>query len=81
MRMDMPPSGEARAAFGDPRLYLEKLIEGGRHVEIQLMADRYGNVIHLGERDCSVQRNHQKWEQLPEELRPAAHQNVHCHAQ
>jgi len=53
-------SAEAEAAFGDERLYLEKLIERGRHVEIQLMADRYGGVIHLGERDCSVQRNHQK---------------------
>jgi acetyl-CoA carboxylase biotin carboxylase subunit len=51
---------EARAAFGDPRLFLEKLIEDGRHVEIQIMADRYGNVVHLGERDCTVQRNHQK---------------------
>ena len=51
---------EALAAFGDPRLYLEKLIEGGRHVEIQVMADRYGNVVHVGERDCTVQRNHQK---------------------
>ena len=51
---------EARAAFGDPRMYLEKLIEGGRHIEIQLMADRYGNVVHVGERDCTVQRNHQK---------------------
>ena len=53
-------TGEARAAFGDPRVYLERLIEGGRHVEIQVMADRYGNAIHLGERDCTVQRNHQK---------------------
>lgn len=51
---------EARAAFGDGRLYLEKLIEGGRHIEIQILADRYGNVVHLGERDCTVQRNHQK---------------------
>lgn len=51
---------EAIAAFGDGRLYLEKLIEGGRHVEIQIMADRYGNVVHLGERDCTVQRKHQK---------------------
>ncbi|MBZ5707702.1 acetyl-CoA carboxylase biotin carboxylase subunit [Nannocystis pusilla] len=51
---------EAIAAFGDGRLYLERLIEGGRHVEIQLMADRYGGVVHLGERDCTVQRNHQK---------------------
>ncbi|MCP4448028.1 MAG: acetyl-CoA carboxylase biotin carboxylase subunit [Myxococcales bacterium] len=51
---------ESRAAFGDDRLYLERLIEGGRHVEIQILSDKYGNVIHLGERDCTVQRNHQK---------------------
>jgi acetyl-CoA carboxylase, biotin carboxylase subunit len=51
---------EARAAFGDDRLYLEKLVEGGRHVELQILADRYGHAIHLGERDCTVQRNHQK---------------------
>ncbi len=53
-------TAEATAAFGDGRLYLEKLVEAGRHVEIQVMADRYGNVIHVGERDCTVQRNHQK---------------------
>ncbi len=53
-------TAEATAAFGDPRVFMEKLIEKGRHVEIQLMADRYGNVVHLGERDCTVQRNHQK---------------------
>jgi acetyl-CoA carboxylase, biotin carboxylase subunit len=51
---------EARAAFGDERVYLERLIEGGRHVEIQVFADGYGNAVHLGERDCTVQRNHQK---------------------
>lgn len=53
-------SAEALAAFGDARMYLEKLIEGGRHVEIQLLADRYGSAVHLGARDCTVQRNHQK---------------------
>ncbi len=51
---------EARAAFGDERVYLEKLLEGGRHVEVQVFVDRYGNAVHLGERDCTVQRNHQK---------------------
>jgi len=51
---------EARAAFGGDRVFLEKLVEGGRHVEIQIFADRYGRAVHLGERDCSVQRNHQK---------------------
>jgi acetyl-CoA carboxylase, biotin carboxylase subunit len=51
---------EARAAFGGDRVYVEKLIEGGRHVEIQVFADRYGHAVHLGERDCTVQRNHQK---------------------
>ena len=51
---------EARAAFGGDRVYVEKLIEGGRHVEIQIFGDRYRHAVHLGERDCSVQRNHQK---------------------
>ena len=51
---------EARAAFGGDRVFLERLVEDGRHVEIQVFADRYGNAVHLGERDCTVQRNHQK---------------------
>jgi len=51
---------EAEAGFGNPDVYIEKFCEAPRHVEIQVMADRQGNVIHLGERDCSIQRRHQK---------------------
>ena len=51
---------EAEASFGDGAVYLEKLIQGSRHIEIQILADHHGNVIHLGERECSIQRRHQK---------------------
>ncbi len=51
---------EAEAAFGDPRLYLEKLVPAARHLEMQVVADSHGQVVHLGERECSVQRRHQK---------------------
>ena len=51
---------EAQMAFGDGTMYIEHYVENPRHIEFQILADHYGNVIHLGERDCSIQRNHQK---------------------
>ncbi len=51
---------EARSSFGDPAIYIEKYVENPRHVEIQVFADGHGHVIHLGERECSIQRRHQK---------------------
>jgi acetyl-CoA carboxylase biotin carboxylase subunit len=51
---------EAEAAFGDGNVYLEKLVEGARHIEIQVLADQFGNTVYLGERECSLQRRHQK---------------------
>jgi acetyl-CoA carboxylase, biotin carboxylase subunit len=75
-------SAEAGAAFGDPTLYIERYIRNARHIEVQLLGDRFGNVVHIGERDCSLQRRHQKIveeapapsisENLREEIRNAA---------
>jgi acetyl-CoA carboxylase biotin carboxylase subunit len=66
---------EAEKGFGDRGLYIEKFLEKGRHIEFQVLADRFGNAVHLGERECSVQRNHQKLIEeapspaLPDQLR------------
>jgi acetyl-CoA carboxylase biotin carboxylase subunit len=57
---------EAKVAFNNPSIYIEKYIEPSRHIEVQIVADKYGNIVHLGERDCSIQRRHQKLvEQAP----------------
>ena len=56
---------EAKNAFNDDEIYIEKFIQNPRHVEIQILADEHGNIVHLGERDCSLQRNHQKTGLIP----------------
>jgi acetyl-CoA carboxylase biotin carboxylase subunit len=56
----MAAAAEGKASFGNPDLFMEKYIESARHVEVQIIGDKHGNVCHLGERDCSIQRRHQK---------------------
>ncbi len=60
VRMYRAAQGEAEAAFGNGGVYIERFVERPRHVEIQILSDNFGNVVHLGERDCSIQRRHQK---------------------
>jgi len=71
---------EARSAFNDDRIYIEKCVESPRHIEVQILADAYGHVMHLGTRDCSIQRRHQKLLEIaPADLPPAAFR-PRCHA-
>lgn len=62
-------TSEAKAAFGNGAMFIEKFVERPRHIEVQLLGDKAGNVVHLYERDCSVQRRHQK----VVEIAPAPH--------
>ena len=68
-------ANEAQSAFGDGRLYVERFVRNARHIEVQVLGDRHGNVIHVGERDCTLQRRHQKVVEespapnIPEEVR------------
>lgn len=72
---------EAQKAFGDPRLFLERYIEDGRHIEVQIIADSFGNTLHLFERECSSQRRHQKIiEESPSPLLTEAQRTAICEA-
>src|SRR5205807_2655212 len=70
---------EARSSFGDARVFIEKFVENPRHIEIQVLGDKDGNVIHLGERECSIQRRNQKIiEEAPSPLIDAATRRAIC---
>jgi acetyl/propionyl-CoA carboxylase alpha subunit len=68
---------EAEGAFGDGRIYVESYVDRPRHVEVQILGDNYGNLVHLGERECSIQRRHQKLiEEAPSPLLTAQERSV-----
>ncbi len=72
---------EAKASFNDDRVYVEKFVENARHIEVQILADSFGNIIHLFERECSIQRRHQKLiEEAPSSLLDAETRTVLCDA-
>jgi propionyl-CoA carboxylase alpha chain len=68
---------EGLSSFGDDRVFIEKFIESPRHIEIQVLGDQHGNIVYLGERECSIQRRHQKVvEEAPSPFVTAAMRNV-----
>jgi len=79
LRTQLPQArSEARSAFNDDRLYLEKAVESPRHIEVQILADTFGQVMHLGTRDCSIQRRHQKLLEIaPADLPPSVLEAMH----
>ncbi|MCY0876072.1 MAG: pyruvate carboxylase [Firmicutes bacterium] len=72
-------ASEAKASFGQSQVYVEKLVENAKHIEVQILGDRYGNIVHLYERDCSIQRRHQKIVEVAPSMLPEALRLEICH--